>query len=79
MPRSTYHLEIDGVPSCASPRHPLGSPIWSCAQSSHREAQREALLVWRDHPDAVIAIREGPCPRPGYEPHPHEEWDDYEP
>jgi len=63
LPVTTYYLELDGVPSCCSSRRPLSSPIWSCAQSSLEEAKREALLVWRDHPDCVIAIRQGPCPR----------------
>jgi len=65
LPVKTYYLELDGTPSCCSSRHPAGSPIWSCAQSSHKEAQQEALMVWRDHPDCVIAIKEGPCPRSG--------------
>jgi len=70
IPTKTYYLELDGVPSCCSPRHPKSSPGWCCAQGSHKEAQQEALLVWRDHPDCVIAIKEGPCPRSA------EIWDD---
>ena len=77
-PVRAFHLVIDGVPSCVSTRHPEGSPGWSCAQSSHKEAQQEALLGGRDPPDAVLEIRAGSCPRPGYDPDPYEDWDDGE-
>jgi hypothetical protein len=63
VPTKTYYLELDGKPSCCSPRHAKGRPPWSCGHSSHEEARHAALLVWRDHPDCVIAIKEGPCPR----------------
>lgn len=61
----SYYLELNGKPSCVSDVFPTGRPVWSCAQSSHKEAQQEALMVWRDHPDCVIAIKKGPCPRYG--------------
>lgn len=63
IPVKTWYLELDGEPSCRSRRHPLARPGWTCAHGSHEEARRAALLVWRDHPDCVVAIREGPCPR----------------
>lgn len=59
----TYYLELNGNPSCVSNVHPLGHPGWVCLHGSHKEAQEAALLVWRDHPDCVIAIKPGPCPR----------------
>lgn len=77
VPVKTYYLELDGKPSCCSGRPSISYPTWSCAHSSHKEAQQAALLVWRDHPDCVIAIREGPCPR-GYEGSPWDDYDDYE-
>jgi hypothetical protein len=41
----------------------LTAPGWRCGQESFEEAKQAALLVWRDHPDCTIAIKEGPCPR----------------
>ena len=73
-PSKTYYLELNGKPSCVSDLHPMGRPVWSCAQSSHKEAQEEALMVWRDHPHCTIAIKEGSCPCYGDS----SEWDDYE-
>jgi hypothetical protein len=63
IPAKTYYLELDGEPSCCSPRRALASPGWACAQASLEEAKQSALLVWRDHPDCAVAIKEGPCPR----------------
>jgi hypothetical protein len=33
-------------------------------------------MVWRDHPDCAIAIKEGPCPRSGddYD----DRWEEYD-
>lgn len=63
-PRSkTYYLELDGEPSCCSRRHATASPSWACSHASHEEARQAALLVWRDHPDCAVSIKEGPCPR----------------
>lgn len=73
----TFYLELDGKPSCCSNALPQGSPPWRCSQSSHKEAQDAALLVWRDHPEVAIAIREGPCPRSrddGYD----DRWEEYD-
>lgn len=62
-PHKTYYLELDGKPSCCSPLSPKKAPGWACSQGSHKEARESAMLVWEDHPDCVIAIKEGPCPR----------------
>lgn len=77
LPRKTYYLELDGEPYCVSGVHPKATPTWTCGHGSHREAQEAALLVWRDHPDCVIAIREGPCPR-GLEEDWADRWEDYD-
>jgi len=63
VPATTYYLELDGKPACVSNYHPESRPLWACAYSSRGDAQRAALLVWRDHPHCTIAIRKGPCPR----------------
>jgi len=73
IPAKTFYLELDGKPMCCSSLHPTTSPPWQCSQGSHKEAQASALLVWRDHPDCVIAIKEGPCPRDGDDP-----WEEYD-
>lgn len=81
MPHKTYYLELDGKPSCCSPRHPKSAPGWSCAHESHEKAQEAATRVWKDHPDCVIAVKEGPCPRYGDDEDLAQEyysrWDDY--
>lgn len=64
-PVKTFYLELNGKPSCVAGVEPLASPPWVCSHSSHQEAQEAAKLVWRDHPECTVAIREGPCPRSG--------------
>jgi hypothetical protein len=64
MPRQTpYYLEINGEPSCVSRLHPTTSPPWACSQGTDRaRAEKARKLVLRDHPDAVVVVREGYCP-----------------
>jgi hypothetical protein len=60
---TTYYLEINGKPSCVSEVSPRSKPGWACSQGtdlSHAEQARAHVL--RDHPDAVVLIREGYCP-----------------
>lgn len=61
--QTTYYLEINGRPSCVSGVHPRSSPSWACSQGTDLvRAEEERRYVLRDHPDAVVVIREGYCP-----------------
>lgn len=61
--RPSYYLEINGKPCCISNVHPKASPPFACGHGSDlASAEEHRLRVLRDHPDAVVVIRDGGCP-----------------
>jgi len=61
--RPSYYLEINGKPCCVSDVHPRQSAPFCCGHGPDRaSAEEHRRYVLRDHPDAVVVIRDGGCP-----------------